>query len=183
MSAMTRPPRRRIWLIGGVAVVALIVLAGALLLRSTPSQAQDEQPFVFNHQIHVQQNGISCVYCHSGVMRSPSAGIPSMQVCAGCHAERYGGIDNGSADLAALRAYLDKGEPIPWERITYLPRYAYFAHHVHIKAGVSCETCHGDVGAMEEVYQAEKINMGWCLRCHQQQPNGLELMDCSICHR
>ena len=190
MSALTKTPRRGLWVIGGLAAVLLTVLGAALLLRPTPSEAQDAQPFVFNHQIHVQENGISCVYCHSGVMRSPTAGIPSMQLCAGCHAPADGslgrpggGIDNGSEALATLRAYIANGTAILWERITFLPRYAYFAHHVHIKAGASCETCHGNVGEMEAVYQAEKINMGWCLSCHQREPNALELMDCSICHR
>lgn len=180
MSAMTRLPRK-FWVLGGAALLTLAVIGGVLLLSST-SDVRAAQPITFNHDIHVQQNGISCVYCHSGVMRSPTAGIPSVQLCAGCHAPRYGGIDNGSEDLAALRDIIASGEPILWDRTVYLPRYAHFAHHVHIKAGVSCETCHGDVGGMVEVYQAQKINMGWCLSCHQQEPNALELMDCAICH-
>lgn len=182
MSSLTKSTRARLWIIGGVAVV-VVAAAGAVALFGATPEAQAEQPIAFNHVIHVQQNGISCVYCHNGVMRSPSANIPSMQICAGCHAERYGGIDNGSEALARLREYIASGEPIEWERVTYLPRYAYFAHHVHIKAGVACETCHGDVAGMAEVYQAERINMGWCLRCHQREENALELMDCSVCHR
>ena len=28
-----------------------------------------------------------------------------------------------------------------------------------------------------------KMNMGWCLDCHEKQPNATQLMDCVICHR
>jgi hypothetical protein len=28
-----------------------------------------------------------------------------------------------------------------------------------------------------------RMNMGWCLDCHEKQPNASQLMDCVICHR
>ena len=54
----------------------------------------------------------------------------------------------------------------------------------HVTAGaLNCENCHGDVGNMVEVYPVADMNMGWCLRCHNQQPNADQLKDCAVCHR
>jgi len=43
------------------------------------------QPIEFRHDIHVAQNGIDCKYCHSGVLESKHALIPSANVCMNCH--------------------------------------------------------------------------------------------------
>ena len=44
-----------------------------------------DQPIYFRHDIHVAQNGIDCKYCHSGVLESKHALIPSANVCMNCH--------------------------------------------------------------------------------------------------
>jgi c(7)-type cytochrome triheme protein len=65
-----------------------------------------------------------------------------------------------------------------------MPRFVFFSHQVHVTAGaLNCERCHGDVGNMVEVYPVADMNMGWCLRCHNQQPNADRLKDCAVCHR
>ena len=43
------------------------------------------QPIEFRHDIHVTQNEIDCKYCHSGVLESKHALIPSANVCMNCH--------------------------------------------------------------------------------------------------
>ncbi len=45
--------------------------------------------------------------------------------------------------------------------------YAYFNHSAHLRAGVGCASCHGNVAEMEKVMQVEPLNMGWCLDCHR----------------
>jgi hypothetical protein len=68
-------------------------------------------------------------------------------------------------------------------RINQLPRHVKFPHHVHVTAGaLNCERCHGDVGKMDVTHQVANMNMGWCLDCHQQQPNAKQLIDCVACH-
>jgi cytochrome c2 len=44
-----------------------------------------DQPIYFRHDIHVAQNGIDCKYCHSGVLESKHALIPSANVCMNYH--------------------------------------------------------------------------------------------------
>jgi hypothetical protein len=36
----------------------------------------------------------------------------------------------------------------------------------HVNAGVTCQSCHGQVQKMAQVYQFASLNMGWCLSCH-----------------
>ena len=61
--------------------------------------------------------------------------------------------------------------PIEWPRIHNLPDHAYFNHAQHVAVGkLACQTCHGPVQEMEEVYQYSPLSMGWCINCHRQTP-------------
>ena len=51
-------------------------------------------------------------------------------------------------------------------RIHRVPDYVNFPHMRHVNAGVTCQTCHGQVQKMDVVYQAASLNMGWCVNCH-----------------
>jgi hypothetical protein len=57
-------------------------------------------------------------------------------------------------------------KPIPWVRIHKLPEYVHFPHMRHVNAGVTCQTCHGQIQNMSRVYQYSSLNMGWCVSCH-----------------
>ena len=60
-------------------------------------------------------------------------------------------------------------KPIKWIRIHNLPDLAYFNHSQHVTAGqVECQTCHGPIEEMEEVYQYSPLTMGWCVNCHRE---------------
>ena len=61
--------------------------------------------------------------------------------------------------------------PIEWLRIHNLPDHAYFNHAQHVAVGkLECQTCHGPIQEMEEVYQYSPLSMGWCINCHRQTP-------------
>ena len=65
----------------------------------------------------------------------------------------------------------DVAGPIEWPRIHNLPDHAYFNHAQHVAVGkLECQTCHGPVQEMEEVYQYSPLSMGWCINCHRQTP-------------
>ena len=57
-------------------------------------------------------------------------------------------------------------KPIPWVRVHKLPEYVHFPHTRHINAGVTCQTCHGQIQKMDRVFQYSSLNMGWCVSCH-----------------
>jgi len=69
--------------------------------------------------------------------------------------------------LETVRASFRTGKPIEWIRVHDLPDYAYFNHSIHIKKGVGCSTCHGQVDNMPIAYQASSLQMEWCLECHR----------------
>ena len=61
-----------------------------------------------------------------------------------------------------------KAQSIPWEKIHNLPDFVYFNHSQHVKAGkVQCQTCHGEITNMNEVYQFAELSMSWCVNCHR----------------
>jgi len=69
--------------------------------------------------------------------------------------------------LEPVRASFKTGKPIEWIRVHDLPDYAYFNHSIHVKKGVGCSTCHGQVDEMPIIYQASSLQMEWCLECHR----------------
>lgn len=123
----------------------------------------------FNHQIHAGKLGMDCRYCHSHVEESWHSNVPSTQTCIGCHSEGKLGPDASATDekVQFIRDSYESGKPIEWRRIHKLPDYAHFPHNVHVNAGVSCYSCHGQIAGMPVVAQAESLSMGWCLDCHR----------------
>jgi len=155
----------------GLSVVIISVGAG------TPPP--DQQPIGFNHKAMVSK-GVSCLYCHSGAMRSETAGIPSEQKCMGCHKS----IARDKPEVAKLIGYWNHQEAIPWIRVNTLPRFVHYSHQVHVAgAGLNCENCHGDVGQMSVDKPVVQMNMGWCLDCHKKQSNAQQLNSCETCHK
>lgn len=54
-----------------------------------------------------------------------------------------------------------------WIRVNDLPDFVYFNHQIHVRQGVGCVTCHGQVDKMPLMYQAQSLLMEWCLDCHR----------------
>ncbi len=160
------------------AIIIVVALVALLFFTTRKASAGPQQPIAFNHQIMVQI-GINCLFCHTDATKSPSAGIPSVEKCMGCHRV----IATSVPAIQTLAGYWERQEPIPWARVNQLPRFVFFDHHVHIAQGINCERCHGDVGNMTVDHPVVRMNMGWCLSCHEQQPNASQLIECAICHR
>jgi hypothetical protein len=59
------------------------------------------------------------------------------------------------------------------------PDHAKFNHKRHVKAGVACQECHGQVPEMEVVERVSSMKMGWCIDCHRQRGTSI---DCLVCH-
>ena len=166
-------------LLFGLAGVLVLVVVGALV-AGVASTRGTEQPIAFPHDLHAGANQIPCMYCHSSADRSPDAGIPSVQVCAGCHIP--GGVPLVRADrpeVKKLIAYWNQKKPIPWARIYDLPDHVRFPHMMHVNAGLRCQECHGPVETMKEVTKEASLRMGWCINCHEARQ---VRTDCTVCH-
>lgn len=155
-------------------------LAAAFTYYATPEALrvgyQPSQPIPYDHDLHVNQLGLDCRYCHSFVEHSGQANIPSANTCWNCHNH----VAKGSAKLEPLRSAMGvdadhlplkgeagKGHPLEWVRVHKAPDYVYFNHSAHLNRGISCQSCHGDVNHMEVVRHAESHSMSWCLDCHR----------------
>lgn len=139
-----------------------------------------EQPIAFSHVTHVQKNQMECQYCHWSVTKASYAAIPEEQTCMGCHALVKGRSDFQKAEIAKLEKFYAEGQPIPWVKVHVTPAFVAFNHKRHVKAGVNCQECHGQVPNMPVVERVSSMKMGWCVECHRQQGTSI---DCWTCHK
>ena len=153
--------------LGGLATILLfagwVVFA---LMRSSWATGQREfveQPVQFSHAHHVGGVGLDCRYCHTSVENSAFAGIPPTKTCMNCHAQ----IWTNAAILEPVRASLRDDKNLTWIRVHDLPDFVYFNHQIHVKQGVGCATCHGQIDKMPLTFQANSLLMEWCLDCHR----------------
>lgn len=173
-------------------VAGYFVAKGAIGL-GRQKDYQPHQPIFYSHKVHAGLNQINCLYCHGSAWESKTAGIPSVNICMNCHKaineyakgpELYteeGEKIDGTAEIAKLYKAADfdpknpnawdasKAQPLEWVKIHNLPDHVYFNHSQHTRVGkVQCQTCHGEITAMDEVKQFAELSMGWCVNCHRQ---------------
>jgi hypothetical protein len=158
--------------IARAALGTLVLLAAGVgagvpgLMRSdyvTGANTNVTQPIQFSHAHHVGGMGIDCRYCHTSVEQSSFANIPPTKTCMNCHSQ----IWVTSPYLEPVRASYRTNTPLRWTRVHNLPDFVYFNHAIHVKKGVGCETCHGRIDRMPGIYQANTLQMEWCLGCHR----------------
>ena len=151
---------------------AVFFLGGALWLTAeinrsgyvTNEDVVREQPVHFSHKHHVQGLGIDCRYCHTSVEESSSAGMPSTKTCMTCHSVVW----TNAELLEIVRESYRTDESIEWTRVHDLPDYSYFDHSIHVKKGIGCSSCHGQVDEMPLMWQENSLQMEWCLACHRE---------------
>jgi len=147
-----------------IALIAYGVTPEAIRIGYMP-----EQPVPYSHSLHVGELGMDCRYCHNTVEQASHAAVPPAQTCMRCHEN----VREKSPKLIAVREAFSTGEPVEWIRVHDLPDYVYFNHSAHVTRGVGCESCHGRVDQMTEVWQSEALTMGWCLDCHRDPAQNL----------
>jgi len=150
------------------------------------------QPIPFSHKHHAGEFEIDCQYCHSATDRSRAAGMPSVELCMGCHQmfpKEYDELEG----IRILKQHWEEKTPIVWKQIHRLPEHVKFRHNRHIQAGVDCQECHGPVEEMDKMYlvddtkwwfyglPTQKLEMGWCIQCHRDN-NQQATQDCVACH-
>lgn len=152
-------------IVGG-GLVATAVVAGTWYY-ATPKYSrvgyQPIQPVGFSHNIHVDQLGLDCRYCHSAVEKSWFSNIPASSTCMNCHNQ----VLKDDPKLALIRESAAAGKSVPWIQIHKTPDYVYFNHSVHVTRGISCVECHGQINQMDEVQHAKPLSMSFCLDCHR----------------
>jgi len=199
---------RLITLVIGLAVTG----AFAYAFSNARQGYEPRQPIAFSHKrmagvpvmqtsdtgapVNVGGFGIPCVYCHTMPYKGRHATLPSTAVCMNCHTN----VGLNREWVLKMKAYWDRGEPIPWVKVHDLPDFVYFDHSAHLNAKnadgssklplvdeagqpmVACQNCHGKVQEMDIVSVQQPFNMQWCLDCHRK-PEIKASTDCIACHR
>lgn len=147
-----------------IALIAYGVSPEAIRLGYMP-----EQPVPYSHALHVGELGMDCRYCHDTVDRAGFSAVPSAQTCMNCH----GNVRQDSEKLAPIRESFETGKAVQWVKVHDMPDYVFFNHSAHVTRGVGCESCHGRVDQMKEVWQEAPLTMGWCLDCHRDPAKNL----------
>ena len=135
-----------------------------------------DQPVAFSHRLHAGDNEIGCTMCHAYAESSAVAGIPSVGRCQGCH--RF--VSKEKPEIQKVMKAFAEGKPIAWNRVHRLPDHVYFTHERHVRAGLACQTCHGEVEKMDLARQVSPLTMGWCVDCHRER--GADT-GCVVCHK
>jgi len=161
----------------------------AALDEDTPGLVQ---PIPFSHKHHAGKFKIDCQYCHSGTDDSAAAGVPSVELCMGCHSQFPASYDELSG-IRTLKQHWENQEPIEWLQVPRFPEYVQFRHNRHLRADppVECKQCHGAVEEYDKVFVLEDtkwwpwglptrtLEMGWCIQCHREKKAS---QDCYTCH-
>ncbi len=170
--------------------LVLMLMVAAPGCEPTNQGYAPTQPIAYSHAMHAGMLDIDCQYCHFGAQRGRYAGIPPAQVCMNCHKQ----VKTDHPEVQKVAQSIEQGTPIEWVRVHNLPDHVYFNHQPHVRAGLACQECHGQVESMGRVEQVAPLTMGWCLNCHRTggeptPPGGptpppvvTHLTDCTTCH-
>jgi len=163
--------RLSLWII---LIVAVTAITGCVIKTKDGGNPAAEQKKVqgFGHKIHIE-GGAACKSCHMTASKKDKAGMPNEMLCGFCHKTVYN-------DQPVSNFYKKK----EWEASHNVKRAKYdeinFSHSYHFSMGVTCETCHGNVGASVQI-QPEYIPVkATCFTCHSEWNNK---ENCSVCHK
>ncbi|HEX8679744.1 MAG TPA: cytochrome c3 family protein [Chthoniobacterales bacterium] len=169
-------PRWSNWLPLKVAIIVITLVTGATAATwyyVTPKYTrvgyEPIQPVPFSHNVHVEQLGMDCRYCHSFVDVAAHSNLPNTQTCMACHTQ----VQKENPKLEPLRASWKTGAPVQWVQIHRSPDYVFYNHAAHVNRGISCHSCHGQVNEMDVVRHDKPHSMAWCLDCHRDPENHL----------
>jgi hypothetical protein len=116
------------------------------------------------------------LFCHRHAQDSPVASVPTVSLCMSCHRS----LKTSTPEIEKLLGYWKQQKPVPWVRLQRIPDFVYFTHEMHLKGGVNCVDCHGQVDRVRHTPRAPSYEMGWCLACHRERRAS---QDCWTCHK
>ena len=178
---------------GTMAFAAGIVSALALGWVAFPRAlyVTERQPISFSHAVHAGETaGMTCEDCHAFRDDGRLAGLPGVEICAGCHQEAVG---ESAEEKRLVEEFVATGREIPWKIYARQPDHVHFPHATHVKlAELPCESCHGLHGKSGTLRPFERnrltgysraIEGSSAARLFVAARQGGKMSDCSDCHR
>ncbi len=151
--------------------------AGEALRHFFNARPAPVQPVAFPHKTHIAK-GMTCTdYCHESATKGPIAGLPSVNTCMICHAA----IATDRPIIQAITERQQRGLDLAWQRVYgfYPESHVRFHHAAHLRAGVECATCHGNVAEQVVAERVVDHTMNFCVSCHKAKQAS---NDCLVCH-
>ena len=151
--------------------------------------SKKNQPFDFNHQVHLEQVDNGCESCHFFREDGTFAGVPQLAQCTECHSEVLG---ESKDEAVFVEQYVYQNREVPWLVYSRQPDCVFFPHAAHIYgAELECATCHGDIGTSESLktYEVNRIT-GYSRDIWGRNISGIKhhtwdrmkMDDCAECH-
>ena len=139
-----------------IRLILIITLFASLL-----SAQQKTDTLKFSHKMHIEDQGLSCLDCHTGVSNDSkgSGNYPAMEVCGQCHEG-----DISYAAKSSKNVQLHKN----------------FSHSAHLKENSDCTICHKGVKEATTTTISHAPSMENCMGCHNAKKASDE---CSLCHQ
>ena len=174
----------------GCALAALAFLGARLAAKqsATPSAAKNIvpdnpsphpapiQPLPYSHKKHLAL-GLDCKDCHTNPDPGKLMTFPDTVRCMQCHTV----VAKDKPAIQKLASYAKSKQQVPWVRVYALLPGVTWSHRPHLRAGVTCETCHGQVREMEQMSEFTSVTaMAVCLNCHEA--NHAKTV-CDTCHK
>ncbi|HTZ83820.1 MAG TPA: menaquinone reductase multiheme cytochrome c subunit QrcA [Candidatus Acidoferrales bacterium] len=172
-----------------VGVLVALVLGWVVFPRVL--YVKKNQPVDFLHKTHADKSGIAdCSECH--VIRDDGtfAGLPPMEKCAACHADKIG---DSKAEAILVNNYIKTSEETPWLVYSQQPANVWFSHAIHVKrANLACSECHSNYGESDQIrpYEVNRISgysrdiWGHSMSRLRRAPHeGMKMSDCENCHQ
>jgi hypothetical protein len=159
--------------------IHFICLICILLVAAISATTKFDQPIPYNHKLHIEEVGLTCIDCHVNAETQSHAVIPNISLCGECHDD----VEVESPEQRKVAEYVLNSRNIPWIQVYSLPDHVYFSHRRHVVLGkIECNNCHGEVKQMEYPFKKSHLtmDMSWCMNCHEQR---LVTNDCNACHR
>lgn len=123
---------------------------------------KEKSELIFSHKLHVVENEMECDACHQVTYESQKGAdnlMPNMESCGNCH------DIEASDDCGVCHSDLEDPRNVP--RVEdYFPN---FSHHLHIEAGLECNTCHAGIANKEIVEPYELPDLENCQQCHTER--------------
>lgn len=152
--------------------------------------SQKQQPFNFDHALHVEEVDESCESCHYFRDDGSFSGIPKLAQCVDCHEEPMGETED---EAIFFEQYVSREREVPWHVYSRQPDCVFFSHAAHvIGAKMDCATCHGNHGETESLrpYEYNRITTYsrdiWGHNISGFAKNTWDRMkmnDCARCHK
>jgi hypothetical protein len=180
----------------GVFLFFMIGFVGSLLagwvLFPDLLYSKKNQPIDFNHAVHLDIVDDGCNSCHYFEEDGSFTGMPDLSKCIDCHESAQ---TDDPEEIKFVDEYVTPGIEVPWLIYSKQPDCVFFSHSAHVMgAGMSCESCHGNIGTSEHtrVYEENRLtgysrdiwghSISRLGKPEPGEPLPMKMNDCAKCH-